>query len=65
VSTSSERELSLPDTVSELNASNGDGSVGERLEARHGCTASFDRPVILFDDVVEILVGPDKHIAPA
>src|SRR5271169_1698154 len=48
-----ERELSLANTVGELDAGNRDRRVLERLEPRHRCTASLDRPMIL-------LVGRDE-----
>jgi len=47
-----------------LDASDRDLSVGEALEARHGSASSLDRPVILLDDVVEVLRASQSHVAP-
>jgi len=41
-----------------------DRSILERLEASHGRTPSLDRTLVLFDDVVEVLAGPNFHFAP-
>src|SRR5450631_4215139 len=63
--TTSERELSLANAMGELDAGNRDGRVCEGLEARHRCTASLDRAVVLLDEVVQIPVRPYLHVAPA
>ena len=38
-----------------LDAGNRDHGIDERLEASHGSAPLLDRPMILFDDVVQIL----------
>ena len=60
-----ERELSLANTMRQFDTGNRDGRVLERLEARHRGAASLDRPMILLDEVVQILVRPYHHVAPA
>jgi hypothetical protein len=63
--TTRKRELSLANTLGEFDAGNRDGRVLNRLEARHRCTASLDRPMILFNQVIEIFVCPHFDIPPA
>src|ERR1035438_1205858 len=61
----SKRELSLANAMCQLNSGNGDGRIRERLEPSHRRTASLDRPMILLDDVVQILAGPPPDVPPA
>src|ERR1022692_3307460 len=51
-STTPKRELSLANAMGQLDAGNRDGRVCEGLEGRHRYTASFDRPMILLDEVI-------------
>src|ERR1039457_3586279 len=59
------RELPLANAMGQLDASDRDGRVRERLEPSHRRTASLDRPMILLDDVVQILAGPHLDVPPA
>ena len=59
------RELSLANTMGEFDAGDRNGRARERLEPGHRRTASLDRAVVLLDEVVEILVRPYLHVAPA
>ena len=51
------RELPLANSMRQFDASNFDGRVRERFEPSHRRTASLDRPMILLNDVVEMLGG--------
>ena len=59
------RELSLANTMGEFDAGDRNGRARERLEPGHRRTSSLDRAVVLLDEVVEILVRPYLHVAPA
>src|SRR5450755_3647248 len=59
------RELSLANSMGQLDAGSRDGGVRERLEPSHRRTASLDRPMILLDDVVQIFAGPHFDVTPA
>src|ERR1035438_5313500 len=59
------RELSLANAMGQLDASDRDGRVRERLEPSHRRTASLARPMILRDDVVQIFAGPHLDVPPA
>ncbi len=59
------RELSLANAMGQLDASDRDGRVRERLEPSHRRTASLDCPMILLDDVVQIFAGPHFDVTPA
>jgi hypothetical protein len=59
------RELSLANSMGQLDAGDRDGCVRERLEPSHRRTASLDRPMILLDDVVQIFAGPHFDVTPA
>src|SRR5882672_9570987 len=59
-----ERELALANPMRQLDSRKRDRRVVERFEPHHRCTASLDRPVVLLDDVVEVLAGSDFHVAP-
>jgi hypothetical protein len=48
----------------QLDSRKRDRSILERLEAHHRCTPSLDRPMVLLDDVVEVLAGSHFHVAP-
>src|SRR5882672_579625 len=50
--------------MSQLDSRKRDRRILERFEARHGGTPSLDRPVVLLDDVVEVLAGSNFHFAP-
>src|ERR1035441_9496719 len=60
-----QRELSLANAMGQLDASDRDGRVRQRLEPSHRRTASLDRPMILLDDVVQIFAGPHLDVPPA
>src|ERR1035438_10141500 len=47
----------LANSMRQFDASNCDGRVRERFEPSHRRTASLDRPMILLNDVVEMLGG--------
>ena len=47
--------LSLDDHMHDFDAAQQDARTAKILESEHGSRASLDRPVILFNDVVEIL----------
>ena len=49
----------------EFDTAKRDGRVRKRLEPGHRRAAPLDCAVVLLDDIVEILVRPDLHIAPA
>ena len=51
--------------MGELDAGDRNGRVGERLESGHRRAASLDGPVVLLDEVVEILVRANLHVPPA
>jgi hypothetical protein len=44
-------ELSLPNTVGQFDAGDNHGCRAERLQPVHGRASSFDRPMVLLDDV--------------
>jgi hypothetical protein len=50
--------------MSQLDARKSDRRVVKRFEPRHGCTASLDCPMVLLDDVVEVLAGSNFYVAP-
>ena len=58
------RELPLANSMRQFDASNCDGRVRERFEPSHRRTASLDRPMILLNDVVEILASPHVQVPP-
>ena len=60
-----ERELSLTNAVSELDAGDRDRSIRKRLEPCHRCAPPLDRAVVLLDEIIEILVRADLGVAPA
>jgi hypothetical protein len=45
----------LADAVEKFEAGNGDFGSSEILEAEHGADLGFDRTVVLFDDIVQVL----------
>ena len=50
----SERELTFPDSMHEFNAGDGDRGALKALQSEHWTQTKFDRPVILFDQIVQI-----------
>ena len=58
-------ELSLANAMGQLDAGDGDGRAVEGLEPRHRCAAPFDRSMILLSDVIQILAGSHREVAPA
>lgn len=63
--TTTKRELSLANPTGQLDPRNRDGCIRERLETRHRRTTSFDRAVVLLNQVVEIFVRPHFDVFPA
>src|SRR5450631_4638186 len=61
---SAKRELSLANSMGQLDAGDRDGGVRERLEPSHIDAASLDRAVVLFDDVVQVLARAHFDVAP-
>ena len=59
-----ERELPLVNAMRQLESSNLDRRVCERLEPGQGRASSLDRAMVLLNDVVEILTGAHLHVAP-
>src|ERR1700730_5109544 len=59
------RELSLANAMRELDAGKRDGRVRERFESSHRRAASLDGAVVLLNEVVQILIRPNLHVAPA
>src|ERR1700744_2303719 len=57
--TGTERELPLSDPVREFKSPDRDCCSRNRLETSHPCAPMFDRTVVLFHDIVEILRAPD------
>ena len=51
--------LSFGDHVHKLNAGKKDSGTAKRFESQHGPCASLDRPMILLDNVVQVLVLPN------
>jgi hypothetical protein len=59
------RELSLANAMRELDAGNRNRRVRERFESSHRRAASLDGAVVLLDQVIQIVVRPNLHVAPA
>ena len=64
LTTASERELPLANAMRKLNAGQCDGRSSERLELHHWGAATFDRAMILLDDVVEVAAIPHDDVLP-
>ena len=58
------RKPSLVNPVRQLDASERYRCISERLEARHGRAAAFDRAMILLNDVVQVGAVPHENILP-
>src|SRR5215831_2551241 len=54
-------ELALLDLLRQLDSANGDCRVVESLEPQHRPNPLFHSPVILFDQVVQVLARSDLH----
>ena len=63
-STASAVELPLADPVSQLEAGERRRRGEERFETLQGPTPRFDAAMVLLDDVVQVLVRANAHIAP-
>src|ERR1700728_3587638 len=50
--------------MGEFDAGQGNGRTPERLEASHRGASAFDRPMILLNEIVEVLVTPNLHEFP-
>src|SRR4051812_43104465 len=57
-------ELSLANAVGQLHAGDRHSSRIERLQSVHGRASSFDRAMILLNDVVEVLAGAHLDVSP-
>ena len=53
------------DTMGKLNARDRDSGIHKRLESSHRRAASLDHPMILLDDVVQVLAVSDLDVCPA
>lgn len=53
-------DLPLAECVHDLDAGDDDASAMERLKAQHRSDDALDRPVVLLDDVVEVLALPNR-----
>src|ERR1022692_4893119 len=53
------------DTMGKLNARDRDSVIHKRLESSHRRAASLDHPMILLDDVVQVLAVSDLDVCPA
>src|SRR5271156_3574193 len=53
------------DTMGKLNARDRDSGIRKRLESSHRRAASLDRPMILLDDVVQVLAASRLDVSPA
>ena len=54
-------ELALLDLLRQLDSANGDRCVVESFETQHRPDPLFDSPVVLFNEVVQVLAGSDSH----
>ena len=50
--------------MSQLNAGQGNGRTPEGLEAYHRGAPAFDRPMILLNEIVEVLATPYLNVFP-
>jgi hypothetical protein len=60
-----EGELPFADAMREFDASQSDGRCAEGLQPMHRGVSSLDRPMILLDGVVRLLVSTDFDVSPA
>jgi hypothetical protein len=58
ISAASEGELPLANPMGKLDAGQCNGRTPEGLETSHRGTSAFDRPMILLNEIVEVLVTP-------
>src|SRR5450631_3674014 len=58
------RELSLANSMGQLDAGDRDGGVRERLELNHRRTASLAGSMILLNEVVQVLVRANLDVPP-
>jgi hypothetical protein len=54
-------QLPFANHVHDLDAAKDDASATERLESEHRSDDAFDRPVVLLNDVLEILALPNRY----
>ena len=59
------RNLFLANAVRQLDTGDGDGRVLEGLEPRHRCAAPLDRPMVLLNNVIQVLAGSHLDVALA
>jgi hypothetical protein len=54
-------QLPLADHVHDLDTSKDDAGAAERFESKHPSSDALDRPVVLLNDVVEVLTLPNRY----
>src|SRR6266436_4320387 len=54
-------ELALLDLLRQLDSANSDRCVVESLEPEHRPSPLFDSPMVLFNEVVQVLAGSNSH----
>jgi len=54
-------ELALLDLLRQLDSAYGDYRVFESFEPQHRSNSLFDSPMVLFNQVVQVLAGSDSH----
>jgi len=50
--------------MGKLDAGQGNRCTPERLEASHGSASTFNRSMILLDEIIEVLATPHLNILP-
>jgi hypothetical protein len=50
--------------MGKLDAGQCDGRTPEGFEASHRCASTFDRSMILLDEIVEVLATPHPNVLP-
>src|SRR6266851_7653414 len=64
ITTAPERELPLANPMGKLDAGQCNGCTPEGLEASHRGASAFDRPMILLNEIVEVLATPHLNKLP-
>src|ERR1700684_253353 len=64
ITTASERELPLANPMGKLDAGQRYRRTPERLEAPHRGASAFDRPMILLNEIVEVLTTFHLDVLP-
>jgi hypothetical protein len=50
--------------MGKLDAGQGNGRTPEGLEASHGGASAFDRPMILLNEIIQVLTTPHLNVLP-